>query len=122
MGRHPRRAAKGIRGAIALKAARDRERDDVEAEVEAILASVEDLRDLLERTRARLDKLEDEREVTRQEQWRLKKEVATLTRIGEEYDDLAADNDRLRSHREQLRAGLKRIVGHTRALLSEHKL
>lgn len=104
-----------------MRAISDKDRHEIDREVDAILECVEDLRDLLGRYRVRLDKLAEEREETRKEQWRFKKEIATLSRATKEYDELLTENERLRTHREELRAGLKRIVGHTRALLSEHR-
>jgi FtsZ-binding cell division protein ZapB len=106
-----------------LRSAEDKDklRKELDAEVADLLSCVEDLRTLLVGTRDRITELETEREETRKEQWRLKKEVTTLTRLGKDYDELAAENERLRSHRDQAREGLKRLLGHTRALMSEFR-
>jgi hypothetical protein len=41
--------------------------------------------------------------------------------MGKDYDELAAEHERLRARREELRDGLKRLIGHTRALMTEFR-
>lgn len=62
-----------------------------------------------------------EKEEIRTEQWRNKKELTTLNRIAEDYDEIAARAEAYEKERAVLRASLTEILTRTRALRTEYE-
>lgn len=105
------------RGILAMK----EHTELIQEELEAIQACIEELESLLKRAHSHLAKQQEEWELGRQEQWRLKKELAALKRLNEEYDAIEAENQMLKTRQEALRETLKSVLAATKALSAEFR-
>jgi prefoldin subunit 5 len=66
-----------------------------------------------------LEQRSSEHEQLIQEQWRLRKELAALQRIGEQYDTLAETHDRLATRETDVREALQALLKDVKALAGE---
>lgn len=62
-----------------------------------------------------------EKEKIQADQWRSKKELTTLNRLAEDYDDLAGRAEAYENERAALRESLTDILTRTRALRAEYE-
>lgn len=93
----------------------------VQTRLEHIQDQLEQLREVLADNDSELRKQHGEKADLLQEQWSQRKEVTTLNRIAQEYDDLEAENEQLRTERSTIREHLGRILTHTKSLHKAHK-
>ena len=89
-----------------------RQLDEIEGNLDALGAAL---------ARAKEDSQEGakEREGLLKDQWRQRKELATVQRITDDYDALEAENARLKETLAQLRERLARVREFTKALQAE---
>jgi hypothetical protein len=79
------------------------------------------LRETLAANRDAVEKQRAQQKAALQENWRAKREAATLRPIAEDYDELDEENKRLRAEREALQKHLEEILRHTRALQNTYE-
>jgi len=68
---------------------------------------------------ARIDRLVVERDLLLQDKWRQDKELATLRRISQEYDELMDENALFKARHDAVRERLRAVLVQVRALASE---
>lgn len=93
----------------------------VQTQLEHIRDQIDQLRAVLADNDAELRKQHGEKADLLQQQWSQRKEVTTLNRIAQEYDDLGAENARLRAERSAIRDHLGQIMVHTKSLHKAQK-
>ena len=93
----------------------------VQTRLEHIHDQISQLRAVLAANDGELRKQHGEKADLLQEQWNQRKEVTTLNRIAQEYDDMEAENEQLHAERSTIREHLGRILTHTKSLHKAHK-
>jgi len=88
----------------------------VRAQINELARGLDALRDLLRETRSRLQDEQQAREQATKERWRYQRRASALEHSQSEFDELLAENARMRRERDQLREALERILAHTKAL------
>ena len=77
---------------------------------------IHELREVLERNTSELQKQHGEKSDLLQEQWRQRKQLTTLNRIADDFDDVDEENQRYREERKEIREDLSKIMQLTKAL------
>ncbi len=93
----------------------------IQSQLTEINRQVQALRDAVAQANEKDALHAQDQERTQQEQWRYRKEIATLQRIAKDYDALETENDRLTDLNHDVRNRLRRILACTKALTAEFK-
>ena len=93
----------------------------VHSQLQEIQRQTEALRRAVAGVKSRQALATQDHERLLQEQWRLKKEMATLQRVSDDYDDLMAENKRLDETIGDVRNRLRKVLACTKALVAEYK-
>ena len=88
----------------------------VQKQLATIRGLLSELREVLEANQNEVQKQHAEKEDLLQDKWRERKELTTLRRVSDDYDELDEENKRLRSEKAKLGQHLNTILTHTRAL------
>jgi chromosome segregation ATPase len=84
-----------------------------------IRSAVAELGEILKDSRVRTDKIADERDVIRRDNWTQSKELATLRRRTKDFSDIEEENQKFQGQRQELRDRLNRVLDYTKALTDE---
>ena len=93
----------------------------IQSQLEHIRDQIDQLSAVLAANDTELRKQHGEKADLLQEQWTQRKEVTTLNRIAQEYDELEAENEGFRAERTSIREHLGRIMAHTKSLHKAQK-
>lgn len=88
----------------------------VQKQFATIRELLKELRTVLETNQEEVQKQHAEKEELLQGKWRERKELTTLRRISDDYEELDKKNERLQADKTKLGRHLKAILRHTRAL------
>jgi hypothetical protein len=77
---------------------------------------LKELETVLEKNQAEVQKQHDEKSELLQKEWSNRKRLTTLERIEVDFESVAADNDRYRDERVEIRENLNSIVELSKAL------
>jgi FtsZ-binding cell division protein ZapB len=91
----------------------------VQRQVERVEGAVSSVEVAIRLYQARVDRLVVERDLLLQEKWRQDKELVTLRRISQEYDDLMDENALFKARHDAVRERLRAVLVQVRALASE---
>ncbi len=94
----------------------------------SIREKVDEIAHLMDQLRAaavsaieEIDTASERQEEMQKEQWRQRKELATLTRSADEIAGLQDQNSRLRTHVEELRNSLQTLLANVKSLRNEFR-
>jgi chromosome segregation ATPase len=91
----------------------------IQRQVEDIRSAVVELGEILRDARARTDKIADERDAIRRDNWSQSKELATLRRRTRDFAAIEEENQKFQGQRQELRERLSRVLDYTKALTDE---
>jgi len=89
------------------------------AQLDRINAACRELADALDRQRADMGRIAEQRDRLQQEQWALQRSLAALNRASEDYDRVVEQCEALRAREAQLRERLERVLAAAKALSTE---
>ncbi len=92
---------------------------DVQARIQQLTETVEELRLAVRNINASLDRQQEEKEKLVQDQWRKSKILATLQHNADDFKALTDEIESLKAQRETLKTHLRRLRGYSKALASE---
>lgn len=88
----------------------------VNKQLGGIYGLIEELRTRLEQNRTLLERVHERRDLLQKEHWRDQKEISTLNRLAEDYDELEARNEDFQTEREAIRSHLTQIMSFAKSL------
>lgn len=88
----------------------------LQKQFDTLESQIQELRNVLERNTDELQKQHGEKSDLLQEQWRQRKQLTTLNRIADDFDDVDEENQRYRDERKEIRDDLAKILQFTKAL------
>jgi len=91
----------------------------IQRQLADIRSTVIELGEMLRDARARADKIADERDTIRRDNWAQSKELATLRRRTRDFAAIEEENLRFHDQRQELRERVNRVLDYTKALTDE---
>ena len=88
----------------------------VQKQLDGVYGLIEELRTRLQQDRTLLERAHGRKEELQQEHWRDRKEISTLNRLAEDYDELEGQNEAFRTEREAIRSHLVQIMSFAKSL------
>ena len=88
----------------------------LQKQFEHLESQIQELREVLENNQLELKKQHGEKADLLQEKWKNRKELTTLNRIADDFDDVDEENERYREERKEIREDLAKIMSLTKAL------
>ena len=88
----------------------------VAQQIRQITQRIQELHGILDERQDHARQQLEQIETLRLEQFRMRKELATVKRLAEDYDALNEETERLRAQHAELRESLTKILGWTKAL------
>ena len=88
----------------------------VQKQLDGVYGLIEELRTRLQQDRTLLERAHERRDQLQQDHWRDQKEISTLNRLAEDYDELEGRNEAFRTEREAIRSHLAQIMSFAKSL------
>ena len=88
----------------------------LQTQLNTLTEQLDTLESVLVANRQDVNKQHEEKEAMLQKEWEQRKEVTTLNRIADDFDEVDEQNDQYRKEREEIRKKLNEIVHLTKAL------
>ncbi|MFP6583303.1 MAG: hypothetical protein VCD00_12220 [Candidatus Hydrogenedentota bacterium] len=88
----------------------------LQAQLNTLTDQLDTLQSVLETNREDVNKQHEEKEAMLKKEWEQRKEVTTLNRIADDYDEVDETNKQYKQEREEIRQKLNEIVLLTKAL------
>lgn len=88
----------------------------VQKQLDGVYGLIEELRTRLQQDRTLLERAHERTDQLQQDHWRDRKEISTLNRLAEDYDELEGRNEAFRAEREAIRGHLVQIMSFAKSL------